>query len=69
MSPPAEWAARIPPRAEVAQLVEHMTENHGVAGSIPALGTPSHFLNTKTVGYGVSRAAILASTALEHNVM
>jgi hypothetical protein len=25
--------------AEVAQSVEHMTENHGVAGSIPALGT------------------------------
>ena len=26
-------------RAEVAQLVEHSTENAGVAGSIPALGT------------------------------
>lgn len=25
--------------AEVAQLVEHATENRGVAGSIPALGT------------------------------
>jgi hypothetical protein len=25
--------------AEVAQLVEHTTENRGVAGSIPALGT------------------------------
>ncbi len=25
--------------AEVAQSVEHVTENHGVAGSIPALGT------------------------------
>jgi hypothetical protein len=25
--------------AEVAQLVEHSTENAGVAGSIPALGT------------------------------
>ena len=24
---------------EVAQLVEHTTENRGVAGSIPALGT------------------------------
>jgi hypothetical protein len=24
---------------QVAQLVEHVTENHGVAGSIPALGT------------------------------
>ena len=25
--------------AKVAQSVEHVTENHGVAGSIPALGT------------------------------
>jgi hypothetical protein len=25
--------------AKVAQLVEHSTENAGVAGSIPALGT------------------------------
>ena len=25
--------------AQVAQLVEHMTENHGVGGSIPPLGT------------------------------
>ncbi len=25
--------------AEVAQLVEHVTENHGVGGSIPPLGT------------------------------
>jgi hypothetical protein len=25
--------------AEIAQLVEHMTENHGVASSILALGT------------------------------
>ena len=27
------------PCAEVAQLVEHVTENHGVGGSIPSLGT------------------------------
>ena len=26
-------------RGQVAQLVEHVTENHGVAGSIPALAT------------------------------
>jgi hypothetical protein len=25
--------------AQVAQLVEHVTENHGVGGSIPPLGT------------------------------
>ena len=27
------------PLAQVAQLVEHVTENHGVGGSIPPLGT------------------------------
>jgi hypothetical protein len=49
----ASWTARnrasITPRAhrlailrgdaQVAQLVEHVTENHGVGGSIPPLGT------------------------------
>ena len=28
-----------PEDAQVAQLVEHVTENHGVGGSIPPLGT------------------------------
>ena len=28
--------------AQVAQLVEHVTENHGVGGSIPSLGTIAH---------------------------
>ena len=28
-----------PAGAQVAQLVEHVTENHGVGGSIPPLGT------------------------------
>ena len=38
---------------QVAQLVEHVTENHGVAGSIPALATkPTH---TITVESRVSR--------------
>jgi hypothetical protein len=30
------------PAAQVAQLVEHVTENHGVGGSIPPLGTIIH---------------------------
>src|SRR5579875_2915871 len=44
-----EWASITPralrvrlgtgPHAQVAQLVEHVTENHGVGGSIPPLGT------------------------------
>jgi hypothetical protein len=29
--------------AQVAQLVEHVTENHGVGGSIPPLGTNNNF--------------------------
>jgi hypothetical protein len=32
----------VPPVAQVAQLVEHVTENHGVGGSIPPLGTTNH---------------------------
>jgi hypothetical protein len=32
-----------PFNAQVAQLVEHVTENHGVGGSIPPLGTISIF--------------------------
>jgi hypothetical protein len=33
-------------RGQVAQLVEHVTENHGVAGSIPALATNDiHIIN------------------------
>src|SRR5438067_679025 len=51
----ARWRATIPTRAEVAQSVEHMTENHGVAGSIPALGILSAFrclLTTICEAYG-----------------
>jgi hypothetical protein len=37
------WAKHPPPtlphRAQVAQLVEHATENRSVGGSIPPLGT------------------------------
>ena len=33
------WRGRGPTRAQIAQLVEHATENRSVAGSIPALGT------------------------------
>ena len=32
-------ASHCEPGAQVAQLVEHVTENHGVGGSIPPLGT------------------------------
>ena len=34
---------------QVAQLVEHVTENHGVAGSIPALATkPDHPIKSRS---------------------
>jgi hypothetical protein len=37
------------PDAQVAQLVEHVTENHGVGGSTPSLGTISpHFRLNRT---------------------
>ena len=35
-------------KAQVAQLVEHVTENHGVGGSIPPLGTTKHFILEKS---------------------
>jgi hypothetical protein len=31
-------------KAQVAQLVEHVTENHGVGGSIPPLGTRNSYV-------------------------
>jgi hypothetical protein len=34
--------------AQVAQLVEHVTENHGVGGSIPPLGTSINPASTDT---------------------
>jgi hypothetical protein len=37
------------PGAQVAQLVEHVTENHGVGGSIPPLGTTQQTLNAKEI--------------------
>ena len=43
---PHLWLLRVPQNvnAQVAQLVEHCTENAGVGGSIPPLGTiPSSF--------------------------
>ena len=33
------WGARPETWAQVAQLVEHATENRSVGGSIPSLGT------------------------------
>ena len=39
--------------AQVAQLVEHVTENHGVGGSIPPLGTiRSHKIGSEVLPLG-----------------
>ena len=44
-------AATMPGLGEVAQLVEHTTENRGVAGSIPALATPLVERSSERVGW------------------
>jgi hypothetical protein len=36
------WQQTLDVKAEIAQLVEHATENRGVASSILALGTSRH---------------------------
>ena len=41
---PALYSRALRDGAQVAQLVEHVTENHGVGGSIPPLGTRILFL-------------------------
>src|SRR5438552_7090424 len=63
---PRRWAARIPPRAEVAQLVEHTTENCGVASSILALGTnpPRRGLPTRP-GYEETVGAVMVTVPLK----
>src|SRR5712671_1051507 len=54
--------------AQVAQLVEHVTENHGVGGSIPPLGTISSTTraNMKKMASGLMsrRKALAAAGAL-----
>ena len=47
-------------RAEIAQLVEHVTENHGVASSILALGT------TNPVGWSGRLRAGVAQLVERH---
>jgi hypothetical protein len=39
-------------KAQVAQLVEHVTENHGVGGSIPPLGTITQIFLANSKSYG-----------------
>ena len=43
--------------AEIAQLVEHATENRGVASSILALGIKTPFYGVLFLSYNVSNAA------------
>jgi hypothetical protein len=46
LPPPLQTVTETPPSlwAQIAQLVEHATENRSVGGSIPLLGTISPFL-------------------------
>ena len=41
--------------AWVAQLVEHVTENHGVGGSIPSPGTIAAFQTHLRPSWGISK--------------
>jgi hypothetical protein len=43
ITPARPLVTRTGANAQVAQLVEHVTENHGVGGSIPPLGTIALF--------------------------
>ena len=55
-----EVAGSIPVRvafASVAQLVERMPEEHGVAGSTPAGGTISVSSNGRTLVFGTSNVS------------
>ena len=47
------------PGAQVAQLVEHVTENHGVGGSIPPLGTTTICSLSTNRKYELARALFL----------
>jgi hypothetical protein len=49
-------------RAQVAQLVEHVTENHGVGGSIPPLGTK----NLKDLAGNDGHAKKVVSVSVRH---
>ena len=44
--------------ARVAQLVEHMTENHGVGGSIPSPGTTPDLAECCTGLYKPAKLAV-----------
>src|SRR3954471_412895 len=50
--------------AQVAQLVEHVTENHGVGGSIPPLGTiPARALSFVSIWLTALLLLMLAAPA------
>ena len=49
------------PGAQVAQLVEHVTENHGVGGSIPPLGTTPQRCEAPPKGWTISGHSVRLS--------
>jgi hypothetical protein len=48
--------------AQVAQLVEHVTENHGVGGSIPPLGTK--YISSAVQSHPISIEIVDVSAAI-----
>jgi hypothetical protein len=50
--------------AQVAQLVEHCTENAGVGGSIPPLGTITHFLGCGSVFFPANSTSQVTNSAM-----
>ena len=59
--------AATPRAAQVAQLVEHVTENHGVGGSIPPLGTTLDLILSGFLA-GKARVSVLKSIAVNQHV-
>ena len=53
--------------AEVAQLVEHSTENAGVAGSIPALGTSAASGSSSVVEHFLAKEDVAGSNPVSRS--
>ena len=59
--------SRLSLRGEVAQLVEHSTENAGVAGSIPALGTSAASGSSSVVEHFLAKEDVAGSNPVSRS--
>jgi hypothetical protein len=57
------WWRHQPRETQVAQLVEHVCENHGVGGSIPSLGAKNYFRPSRACRPYGARTRSLGATA------